>query len=148
MLRTLGNCLRCSRKQAYQVEVKSARHDGRLKDHPDAVYGAIVARLQEFKEGLLEKQQRLNGEWKVLARGKKSALEFRPILESLVSEMELSGMGKSYRDLLLGYLARIPPAHRSDVRKDRRGYTSVDGSTSAPRGAGACREAHRLVVEL
>ena len=35
----------------------------------------IIARLQEFKEGLLEKQQRLHGEWKTLTRGKKTALE-------------------------------------------------------------------------
>ena len=40
------------------------------------VYGAIVERLQEFKEGLLEKQQRLNAEWRTLARGKKTAMEF------------------------------------------------------------------------
>ena len=58
MVHTLGSCLKGSRKHAYKVELKTARHDGRLKEHPDAVYSAIIARLQEFKEGLLEKQQR------------------------------------------------------------------------------------------
>ena len=61
MVRAVGNCLRGSRKQAYNVKLKSARHDGRLKGRPDACYCAIVARLQQFKEGILEKQQRLNG---------------------------------------------------------------------------------------
>ena len=120
MVRTLGSCLKGSRKQAYKVELKAARHDGRLKQHPDIVYQSIIERLQEFKEGLLEKQQRLNGEWMALSRGKKTALEFLPVFEALVSEMELSGMGKSDRDLLLTYLSLIPPAYRADVLKDRR----------------------------
>lgn len=110
MVRTLGGCLKGSRKQAYKVELKAARHDGRRKEHPDAVYISSVERLQDFKEGLLEKQQRLSGEWKILTRGKKSALEFLPVFEALASEMELSGMGQSDRDLLLGCLALIPPA--------------------------------------
>ena len=62
MVRTIGNCLKGSRKQAYKVEVRAARQNGRLKEHPDAAYASIIARLQEFREGLLEKQQRLNGE--------------------------------------------------------------------------------------
>ena len=122
MVRTIGSCLKGSRKQAYKVELRTARQDGRLKEHPDAVYASIIARLQEFREGLLEKQQRLNGEWKNLSRGRKTALEFMPVFESLVSEMELAGMGKSDRDLLLGYLGLIPPNHRPDVLKDRRSY--------------------------
>ena len=31
-----------------------------------------------------------------------AALEFQPVFESLAAEMEMSGMGKSERDLLLG----------------------------------------------
>ena len=119
MVRTIGNCLKGSRKQAYKVEVRAARQNGRLKEHPDAVLGAIIARLQEFREGLLEKQQRLNGEWTNLSRGRKTALEFMPVFESLVSEMELAGIGKSDRDLLLRYLGLIPANHRPDVLRDR-----------------------------
>ena len=44
---------------------------------------------------MLEKQQRLNAEWRNLGRGKKTALEFLPQFEKIVSEMELAGMGKS-----------------------------------------------------
>ena len=108
--------------------------------------------------GAGSQQQRLSGEWKALTRGKKSALELLPVFEALVSEMELSGMGKSDRDLLLTYLALIPPAYRADVLKDRRAYTLADGSPSGLRGVETSpsglrgvetgREAHRLVVKL
>ena len=81
-----------------------------------------------------EKQQRLNWEWKTLSRGRKTALEFMPVLESLVSVMELAGMGKTDREFLLGYLGLIPPYlglipsnHRPDVLKDRRAYPMADG---------------------
>eukprot|EP00974_Lingulodinium_polyedra_P111231 10758573-Lingulodinium_polyedra.AAC.1 len=84
-------------------------------------------RLLEFKEGLLERQQRFNNEWKTLSRGRLSALEFQPVFEGLVSEMEMAGMGKPDRDLLLGYLALIPPLHRGDVLNDRRTYVRPDG---------------------
>ena len=61
---------------------------------------------------MLEKQQRLNREWAELKRRKKTALEFLPIFESMVSELEHAGMGKSDRDLLLAFLAQVPPHHR------------------------------------
>ena len=66
----------------------------------------------------------------------------------IVSEMELAGMGKPDRDLLLGYLALIPPAHRADVLKDRRAYDSADGLSSVVRGVETWREAHKIVVKL
>ena len=94
------------------------------------------------------KQQRLNGEWKNLSRGRKTALEFMPVFESRVSEMELAGMGKSDRDLLLGYLGLIPPNHRPDVLKDRRSYPNADGTMSVARGVETWREAHRVLVKL
>ena len=70
------------------------------------------------------------------------------MFESLVSGMELSGMGKSDRDLLLGYLALIPPAHRPGVLKDRRAYPLSDGAMSVPRSVETWREAHRVLVKL
>ena len=94
MVRCIGSCLKGARKQAYRVELRAARHDGRLKEAPEEVYRQIILRLQEFKEGLLEKQQRLNAEWRVLARGKRSALEFLPVFENTVAEMEMAGMGQ------------------------------------------------------
>ena len=100
-------------------------HAARLAADPDEVYARLKERMMEFKEGLLEKQQRLNGEWRTLSRGRQSALEFQATFENIVSEMELAGMGKSDRDLLLGYLAATPQRYRAAVLGDRRVYLSL-----------------------
>ena len=133
---------------AYRVELKQARHAGRLAADPDEVYRSLKDRLLEFRESLLDKQQRINAEWRTLARGKMSALEFQASFESVVAEMELAGMGKSDRDLLLGYLALIPPGHRADeVLKDRRPYHRP-GVEPDTRGVETWREAHRILLKL
>ena len=62
MIRTLGGCLKGSRKQAFNVEVRSARAKALIQSNPEFVYQALVERLGEFKEGVMEKQQRLNRE--------------------------------------------------------------------------------------
>ncbi|CAK0832647.1 unnamed protein product [Prorocentrum cordatum] len=147
MVRVLGTCLKGSRQRAYKVELKQARRSGRLAADPDEVYQSLKERLMEFKEGLLEKQQRLNAEWRTLSRGKMSALEFQATFENIAAEMELAGMGKSDRDLLLGYLALIPPAHRAEVLKDRRVYQR-SGAQPEVRGAETWREAHRVLLKL
>ena len=104
MIRTLGGCLKGSRKQEFNDDVRSARAKAFIQSNPEFVYQALVERLGEFKEGAMEKQQRLNREWGELKRGKKTALEFLPVFEGMVAEMELAGLGKSDRDLLLPYL--------------------------------------------
>ncbi|CAK0840013.1 unnamed protein product, partial [Prorocentrum cordatum] len=147
MVRVLGTCLKGSRQRADKVELKQARRSGRLAADPDEVYQSLKERLMEFKEGLLEKQQRLNAEWRTLSRGRMSALEFQATFENIVAEMELAGMGKSDRDLLLGYLALIPPAHRAEVLKDRRVYQR-SGAQPEVRGVETWREAHRVLLKL
>ena len=57
MIRTLGECLKGSRKQAFTVEVRSARAKALIQSNPEFVYQSLVERLGEFKEGLMEKQQ-------------------------------------------------------------------------------------------
>ena len=111
MVRTIVSCLKGSRAKAAKVEIKSCR--ARSIDDQREVWDKIRLRLMEFQEGLLERQQRLDKEWQTLSRGKKSALEFAPLFESQVAEMELAGVGKSDRDLLLRYLATVAPAHLS-----------------------------------
>ncbi|CAK0835569.1 unnamed protein product [Prorocentrum cordatum] len=147
MVRVLGTCLKGSRQRAYKVELQQARRSGRLSADPDEVYQSLKERLMEFKEGLLEKQQRLNAEWRTLSRGKMSALEFQATFENIVAEMELAGMGKSDRDLLLSYLALIPPSHRAEVLKDRRVYQR-SGAQPEVRGVETWREAHRVLLKL
>ena len=104
-------------------------------------------RLLEFKEGLLEKQPRLNGDWRTLTRGKMTALEFQATFENIAAEMELAGMGKPDRDLLLGYLALIPPGHRGEVLKDRRLYQRPGGQPEV-RCVETWREAHKVLLKL
>jgi len=110
MVRVLGNTLKGSRHKAYSVVYKAGRH--LLGIAPGELYQKVKVRLMEFKEGVLEKQQRLDQEWRHLFRGKKSALEFAPVFEEIVSNLELAGVGKSERDVLLHYLSTIPAAHR------------------------------------
>merc|ERR1712115_631211 len=94
-VRALAACLKGSRKKAYDVEVRTARTSGLLSSDPVEVYRRLKERMMEFKEGLLEKQQRLSAEWKTLSRGKLSAIQFQPIFENAIAELELAGIGKS-----------------------------------------------------
>ena len=70
-----------------------------------------------------------------------------PVFEHIVAEMEMCGMGKSDRDLLLGFLALTPPAYRADVLKDRRSYAAIGGEQNI-RGVETWREAHEIRVKL
>ena len=108
MIRTLGGCLKGSRKQAYTVEVKAARQKGHFHMHPETVYNSLAKRLTEFKEGVLEKQQRLSREWAELKRGKKTALEVLPIFDSMVSEMELAGRRDAVDGRILFTATNLP----------------------------------------
>ena len=66
----------------------------------------------------------------------------------MVAEMELAGLGKSDRDLLLAYLGQIPYGHRADVLKDRRSYPLIDAGWSLPHQSVTWRVAHRVLVKL
>ena len=67
--------------------------------------------------------------------------------EAAVAELDLKGIGKSDRELLLAYLKRCGPAARTEVLKDRRPYPTVGGGEET-RQVRTWREAHRVVVEL
>eukprot|EP00969_Alexandrium_andersonii_P146012 6458259-Alexandrium_andersonii.AAC.1 len=54
-LRVLGNGLKQSRQKVYKVLIRAARRTGQLETAPGEVYRAILDRLLEFKEGLIEK---------------------------------------------------------------------------------------------
>ena len=62
-LRCLGNCLQQSRKKVYRVILKETRRSGLLRTDPGAVYETTRGRLMEFRETLLEKQNRVEGEY-------------------------------------------------------------------------------------
>jgi len=148
-LRCLGNCLQQSRKKVYRVILKETRRSGLLRTDPGAVYETIRGRLMEFRETLLEKQNRVEGEYHNLSKGSLSALQFLPLFEAVTSEMDLSGVGLSERQLLLGYLRKVGKDYRAEILKDRRLYKATSGGEQDQmRGAQNWREAHRILLEM
>ena len=146
-LRVLANCLRQSRKQVYKVVTKAARRAGTLESDPGAVYDQVIERLREFREGEIEKQTRVTNQWDALVKGKLSALQFLPQFENCVAEMELHGLAKGARELLLEYLKRVGAPYRTEILKDRRFYPAPGGG-EVQRQVGTWKEAHGVLVEL
>ena len=52
----------------------------------------------------MAKQMRVSAEWDALWKGNKTARQFEALFEEAATELELVGLGKSQRELLLGYL--------------------------------------------
>jgi hypothetical protein len=147
-LRVLGNCLKQSRKKVFRVKLKEARNNGLLRSDPGKVYEEIRARLMEFRETALERQNRVENEYQNLQKGKLTALQFLPLFESVTSEMDMSGVGLSERQLLLGYLRKVGADYRRDLLKDRRMYPSVSGQAEVMRPVATWMEAHRVLLEV
>ena len=101
----------------------------------------------KFIETPMERQMRELSEWDGLWKGQKSAHQFEVVFEEAVTELELAGLGKNERELLLGYLQKVGLQTAAEVQKDVRTWKNADGTTSARR-ASTWEEAHRVVVEL
>ena len=68
----------------------------------------------------MEHQSRLDAEWSSNGgRGRLTARQFQPVFERLVTELELNGLGKSERELFLGYLRRVGSPWRAEILKWR-----------------------------
>ena len=145
-IRVLGQCLKQSRQKAFKVVTKAARQSGELNRDPEAVYNCICQRLMEFREGLIEQQTRVDRDFENCTKGRLSAMQFLPVWENVIAELELKGIGKSERELLLGYLKRVGQNVRTEVLKDRRAYPLLGGGEEV-RQVRNWREAHALVVE-
>ena len=59
-------------------------------------------------------------------RGKKTALQFQPVWETLLYDMERVGLGRSPRELLLHYLHCVGTV-REDIMKDQRPWPDGEG---------------------
>ncbi|HIE71147.1 MAG TPA: hypothetical protein EYP98_13775, partial [Planctomycetes bacterium] len=147
-LRCLGNCLKQSRKKVYRVQLKEARRSGLLRSDPGAVYELLRTRLMEFRETLLERQNRYELEYGNLAKGSLTALQFLPLFESVTSEMDLCGVGLSERQMLLGYLRKVGTHYRQEILKDRRFYPAPGGGPDVTREVKTWREGHRILLEM
>ena len=141
-LRVLGSCLKQSRAKAYKVVVQAARRSGELEADPRAIYDRVCSRLLEFREGLIEQQTRADRLFENCSKGKLSAVQFLPVWEAVVAELDLKGIGKSDRELLLAYMKRCGPAARTEVLKDRRPYATLGGAEET-RQVRTWPEAHR-----
>ena len=80
-------------------------------------------------------------------KGNKTAHQFEALFEEAVTELELVGLGKSQRELLLGYLQKVGPQSASEIQKDVRTWTDAGGQAVARRVA-TWEEAHKVLVEL
>ena len=95
----------------------------------------------------MEKKARVSAEWDALRKGIKIAHQFEALFEEAVTELELVGLGKNQRELLLGYLQKVGPQSASEIQKDVRTWTDADGQAVARRVA-TWEEAHKVLVEL
>ncbi|HIL58476.1 MAG TPA: zinc finger CCCH domain-containing protein, partial [Rhodothermales bacterium] len=149
-LRCFGACLKASRAKVYKVVVRESKLKGLLDDavagHAQ-VYDTVCARLMEFEESMLERQNRVEVEWNALVKGSRTALQFLPMFEAAVAELELAELGMAARPLLLGYLRKVGNANRMEILRDRRGYVKAD-KTEEIRTVDNWREAHRILVEF
>ena len=145
-LRVLGQCLKQSRYKAYLAVTKAARQSGELQRDPNCVFEMVTSRLFEFREGLIEQQTRADRDHEHCAKGHLTAMQFFPVWENVLAELELKGIGESEREVLLGYFKRVGSQARTEVLKDRRAYP-LPGGGQEVRQVRSWREARALVVE-
>jgi len=141
---TLGHCLRQSRLMVYELLIERNQRSGKLQTEPQKVYSEIIARLMEFSEGMFERQGRVQREFSNLQKGNLKGLQFQPLFEAAVDELDMVSLGKSPRELLLAYLEKIGPKYRNDILKDKR----IWGSSCDARAVDTWREAHRILIEV
>ena len=108
-LKTLRQCLEGYKEKIYVLHIKKHRKLGTLEKDPDAVYQEIKSRHMKFVESNMEREMRVTAAWDNLWMGSKTTLEFEAAFEETVMELELVGLTKNQRELLLGYLQKVGP---------------------------------------
>ena len=74
--------------------------------------------------------------WESLQKGKMSALEFEPLWEDALADLETVRLGRTARELYLAYIQKVGPAVGAEIRKDHRPWPDpVTGGTEARRVA-------------
>jgi hypothetical protein len=146
-LTTLVSCLRGSKEKIYRIVYKKHRKLGTVEMDPEAVFAEIRERHMRFIETPMERQMRVLGEWDGLWKGNRSALQFEAVFEETITELELAGLAKNERELLLGYLQKIGPQLAAEVQKDVRSWTDREGKETSRR-VSSWEEAHRVHVEF
>ena len=128
-LLTLGLCLRGSKHQIYEQILKVARRSGKEISSPQVVYEEVVDRMNEFRESTIEQQRRSQRLFEELVKGNRTtALQFRATFEAACDQLEVVGLAKNDRELLLSYLSKVGNRARVEIMKDRRDYGDKKGS--------------------
>ena len=58
---------------------------------------------------------RLTNEWDALWKGATTAHQFEAVFEEATTELELAGLAKNQRELLLGYLQKVGPQPAAEI---------------------------------
>ncbi len=98
---TLASHLKCSRRKIYKLIYKKQRRFGTIEEDPDQVVEEIKARHMNFMETPMKRQLRSLAEFDKLWKGSKTAHQFETTFEEATTELELSGLTKNERELLL-----------------------------------------------
>lgn len=142
-LRVLRSCLKQSYAGIYKVEKDKAQMSGEFTADPAAVLKRVHERTLEFEETTLEQQQRADREWDALARGKRTGLQFKPLFEHAIAELEKAGIGASDRGL---FLSSCGEGMWAVILKDRREYVGAAGQLEV-RAPHTWLEAHVVLLE-
>ena len=146
-LTTLVSCLRGSKEKIYKLIYRKHRRLGTVDEDPEEVFQEIRARHMKFTETPMERQMRVLGEFDALWKGQKTAHQFEAAFEEALTELELAGLAKNDRELLLAYLQKIGAKLAAEVQEDVRAWKGADGREVSRRAA-TWGEAHKVLCEL
>ena len=73
-------------------------------------------------------------------------MEFEPLFEEAIVELELAGLGKNTLELMMEYLGKVGPYMQKEILKDTRAWSNADG-TETTRKAESWDEYHKILLE-
>ena len=154
MLQILPNRLQGSRLKYAKLILKQARETQEVADAsgPERIFGRIEAKLMRFAETSMQKRSRILKMYGECYKGKQSALQFEPIWENLLMELESIGMTRTADEAYIVYLQRTGDPLATRIRTDRRMRPDltpgVPPGTSVMREPATWEEAHELAIEF
>ena len=108
MLQILPNRLQGSRLRYAKLILKQARESGILDDPegPKQVFTQIESKLMRFSETPMQKRSRVLKMYADCYKGKQSALQFEPVWENVLLELQSIGMARTEDEAYIVYLQR------------------------------------------
>ena len=146
-LKVLASCLKGSREATYKVLHRKHRLLGDVESDPGMVFSIIKAKLMRFVETPIEKQMRVLSEIDNLQKGKLSALQFEPLWEQCLAELETVSLGRSVRELMLNYLTKMGPSLAAEIQRDMRMWPDGKGGLISRR-VGTWEECRDVCMEI